>query len=150
MNPTWTDVATALVALVTAPLAVYALFQTHSALKGQTVASDLQTVLSIWEKLDEHWDRFRKSQSEADKNFEFGQLAGYYELAAGLFKDRILSTKAARTLDEHLAEILPMMSEHEGFRVRMNELRTSEKTFENITWYCSRLDKRTSRIAVTK
>jgi hypothetical protein len=142
----WTDVLTAAIALITAPLAVYALFQTRIALKGQTVASDLQTVLSLWAKLDEHWDRFRAAQSEADKNFEFGQLTGYYELACGLFRDEILTTKAARTLDEHLREILPKMLAHRAFKSRFDELRSSPETFANIQWYCARLEAKSPPI----
>lgn len=142
LGESWTDSLPAAIAAITAPLAVLALFQTRTALKGQTVASDLQTVLSLWEKLDEHWDRFRKAQQDADKNFEFGQLSGYYELACGLFKDRILSTKAARTLDEHLSDVLPKMLEHKAFKDRFKTLTSTPKTFENIKWYCARLEKK--------
>jgi hypothetical protein len=143
----WTDVLTALIALVSAPVALVALFQSRGALRAQAVGSDLQTVLALWEKLDEHWVRFLDAQSEEDKNFEFGQLTGYYELACGLFRDEILSTKAARTLEEHLDEILPKMRKHRAFRSRFDELTTSETTFANIIWFCGpRLDAKSPPI----
>lgn len=128
--------ASTIVAVTTAPLAVYALFQTRKALGAQSAASDIQTVLALWDELDQHWVRFRKAQSDDEKEFEFGQLTSYYELACGLFKDDIFSTRAARTLEEHLDEILPRMRAYPDFRERFERLKTSEETFANIDWFC--------------
>ncbi|HUE79762.1 MAG TPA: hypothetical protein VMN38_09035 [Sphingomicrobium sp.] len=133
---------------MSAPLAVLALFQTRKALQAQAVGNDLQTILSLWEKIDAHWNRFRLATTDPDRNFEFGQLAGYYELACGLFKDGILSTKATRTLEEHLDEILPRMLAHRDFKTRFDALKSSETTFENITWFCGpRLEEKRARAA---
>jgi len=137
----WTDALTALIAVVSAPLAVVALFLTRKTLQAQAVGSDLQTVLALWEKIDAHWIRFRAAETEPSKTFEFGQLTGYYELACGLFRDDILSTKATRTLEEHLDEILPMMRKHEGFKTRFEKLISTPRTFENITWFCEQRAK---------
>ena len=133
----WPDALTAVVTLFSAPLGVLALFQTRTALGEQAIASDLQTVLAIWDKIDGHWDRFRKAASDQDKNFEFGQLTANYELACGLFRDGILSTKAARTLEEHLDEILPRMLGHSEFKDRFDTLTSTTTTFENIRWFCT-------------
>ena len=135
----WPDALTAGIAFITAPLAVYALFQTRAALVEQSVASDMQTVLTLWERLDEHWVRFRKAPEE-DIDFEFGQLTGYYELACGLFCDGILATKAARTLQEHLDELLPQLLADQQFKKRFDDLTTSPKTYENIKKYLKRHD----------
>jgi hypothetical protein len=96
----------------------------------------MQTVLTLWERLDHHWCRFLQAESASDKQFEFGQLSGYYELACGLFKDEVLTTRAARTLKEHLAEILPRMQANADFASRFSALRGEPNTFENIEWFC--------------
>lgn len=132
----WSDALTAIIALISAPLGIFALFQTRAALREQAIASDLQTVLVIWDKIDLHWDRFRKAASDKDVSFEFGQLTANYELACTLFRDDILSTKATRTLEEHLDEILPRMLSHSEFKSRFTELTSSTTTFENIRWFC--------------
>ena len=98
----------------------------------------MQTVLSLWERLDHHWCRFLAAKDDPARAFEFGQLSGYYELACGLFKDDVLTTKAARTLREHLEEILPRMQANADFSERFKELRGQPKTFENIEWFCQR------------
>ena len=135
LGASWTDALPALIAIVTAPLAVVALFQTRSSLRAQALGADLQTVLSLLERLDELWVRFRGAKSDADKEFEFGQLTSYYELACGLFGDGMLSTKAARTLKEHLRDVLPVMLAHPSFAKRFEELTSCEDTFENIRWF---------------
>jgi hypothetical protein len=138
----WPEVITAVVAVVSAPLAIFALFQTRSTLKEQTVSNDLQTILAIWERLDAHWVRFRTASTDAQKTFEFGQLTSYYELACGLFRDDMLATDAARTLKEHLRDILPAMLKHPEFAARFKALATKKDTFANIKWfrkmYCGR------------
>lgn len=96
----------------------------------------MQTVLSLWERLDHHWSRFLNASDESSRTFEFGQLTAYYELACGLFRDNVLTTKAARTLREHLNEILPRMRNHPDFSARFEALRSEPSTFENIAWFC--------------
>jgi hypothetical protein len=122
--------------VLSAPAIVVGVWQSKSALESQSVASDMQTVLSLWERLDHHWCRFLASETEAARSFEFGQLAGYYELACGLFRDRVLTTKATRTLREHLEEILPRMKDNKDFAARFESLRSQPSTFANIEWFC--------------
>src|SRR5690242_16546816 len=86
-------------------------------LRVQAIGGDLQTVMALLERLDDHWRRFRETLSGSnDETFEFGQLTTYYEFACGLFKDNILSTKATRTLEEHLFDVLPAILNDPGFR----------------------------------
>ena len=120
---------------VFAPAVLVALYQTAKALKAQAAASDLQTVLNLWERFDALWIRFRAAQSDPQKEFEFGQLTSYYELACGLFRDDILSTDAARTLKEHLRDILPAMFAHPDFAQRFKRLSSRPDTYENIKWF---------------
>jgi hypothetical protein len=96
----------------------------------------MQTVLSLWERLDHHWCRFLAAKDEDARAFEFGQLSGYYELACGLFRDEVLTTKAARTLREHLIEILPRMQANSDFARMFKALRSEPTTFANIEWFC--------------
>jgi hypothetical protein len=134
----WSEAIMALVALISAPLAIVGLFQAGAAVRAQRASNDLQTVLSLWERIDTHWRYYRAAASEIERQFEFGQLTGYYELACGLFRDDVLQTKAARTLEEHLYEILPALQEDEACRELFKALVSSPTTFENITWFCSR------------
>lgn len=126
----------AIVTVLSAPAIAIGVWQSKAAISSQGVASDMQTVLSIWERLDHHWCRFLVAKTEADRTFEFGQLTGYYELACGLFKDRVLTTKASRTLREHLEEILPRMQANDDFASRFDDLRSQPNTFANIEWFC--------------
>jgi len=96
----------------------------------------MQTVLSLWERLDHHWCRFLSAKTDVEKQFEFGQLSGYYELACGLFRDEVLTTKAARTLREHLRDILPKMEAHPDLAPRLKALQDEPHIFENIRWFC--------------
>ena len=66
-------------------------------------------------------------------------------MACGLYKDRVLSTKAARTLEEHLDEILPMMKKYPAFQDRFEKLKTSDTTFANIDWFCG--ERRDAKLA---
>lgn len=130
----------AVIALLTAPAVAFGVLQSKTALQSQNVSGDMQTVLVIWERLDHHWCRFLAAKSEKGRAFEFGQLSGYYELACGLFRDRVLTTQAARTLREHLTEILPRMQANPDFAARFESLRGEPSTFENIEWFCSNSD----------
>jgi hypothetical protein len=105
------------------------------AIGAQNTSNDIASVLVIWERLDQHWVRFRSATDEA-KRFEFGQLISYYEMACSLFRDKVFTTRASRTLHEHLHEILPVMQADATFKALFENLRTDESTFENIVWFC--------------
>jgi hypothetical protein len=124
------------IALLTAPAVAVGVWQSRTALKSQNLSNDLQTVLTIWERLDHHWCRFLTARDDRSQAFEFGQLSGYYELACGLFRNGALTTEASRTLREHLAEILPRMQRNADFAERFESLRSEPSTFANIDWFC--------------
>ena len=132
----WADAVVAIATAFSAPFVAVGIWQARTALRDQNTSSDMQTVLTLWERLDHHWCRFLAAKSDHDRYFEFGQLSGYYELAAGLFKDKVLTTRAARTLQEHLAEILPRMQANADFASRFDALRSEPNTFNNIEWFC--------------
>lgn len=136
----WTDVTQAVASVISAGAAVFvfvSIRQAARSISDQNEASDTATVLSIWEKLDEHWCRFRLA-SEDDKKFEFGQLISYYEMSCGLFRDGVFKAKAAITLYEHLFEILPDMRGNDSFKAMFDDLKSTPETFENIDWICKR------------
>lgn len=133
----WPDAVSAGVTVISAPLALWALFQGKSALRAQNASTDIQTVLTLWERLDTHWQRFRAAEAK-EQQFEFGQLISYYEIACQLFRSGVLKTEAARTLEEHLDEILPRMQKHSQFCKLFEELKSDEETFADIRWFCAR------------
>jgi len=141
--PTWTDqiqawmsVGSLLLALIAAYYVIVQLRYAASALRAQNTSNDIASVLIVWERLDQHWVRFRSARTEETKRFEFGQLISYYEMACSLFRDRVFTTRATRTLHEHLLEILPAMQADQNFKALFENLRTDERTFENIAWFC--------------
>jgi hypothetical protein len=149
--PTWIDQLQALtsfgsflVAIVAAWFVVLQLRHAASALRAQNTSRDMASVLSIWERLDEHWVRFRSADTEEAKRFEFGQLVSYYEMACSMFRDRVFTTRASRTLHEHLHEILPAMQRDPTFMILFEALSTDESTFENIRWFCRQPPPRNS------
>jgi hypothetical protein len=142
--PTWTDqvqawtaVGSLLIALGAAWFVVVTIRQAASALRAQRVSTDIASVLVIWERLDGHWIRFRSTNNDEDRSFEFGQLITYYEMACALFRDRVFTTRAARTLHEHLHEILPAMQQTAAYKELFDKLKSRDQTFENIRWFCN-------------
>lgn len=141
--PTWVDeaqltvaIAALVVSFISAALVIFTIKQAAKALQSQLATSDVQTVLSIWERLDHHWVRFRAAEGDEERRFEFGQLVSYYEMSCSLFRSNTLSTSAAVSLEEHLDEILPAMRKHESFEALFEQLKSREETFENIHWFC--------------
>jgi hypothetical protein len=130
----YASAVSALIALFAAIFIVKSARQATSSLVAQRISSDVETVLSLWERLDHHWCRFRISDGD-NKPFEFGQLIGYYELACSLFRTGTLSTDASRTLYEHLRDILPSMKANEDFSKLFDELRSNSDTYDNIRWF---------------
>lgn len=143
--PTWADQVQAwaaltglLIAVVSAWFVILSLKQASAALVAQRVSSDIASVLVIWERLDNHWVRFRSASAD-ERDFEFGQLISYYEMACSLFRDRVFTTRASRTLHEHLLEILPAMEGTAEYKALFHKLQSREETFENIRWLCNRV-----------
>jgi len=141
--PNWADaiqacmsVASLFVTAGAAYLVVQQLNYAGLALRAQKTSSDIASVLIVWERLDQHWVRFRSAKTDEAKRFEFGQLISYYEMACSLFRDKVFTTRATRTLHEHLHEILPVMRADATFKELFDDLRTDESTFENIVWFC--------------
>jgi hypothetical protein len=135
----WSSLASVVVALGGAVLVVLSIRQASAALRHQTTSSDLQSVLTIWERLDHHWCRFRQAErGSANQGFEFGQLTTYYEMACSLFNDKVLTTKATRTLEEHLSDILPIMYKNEEFIRLFEALQSDPNTFSNIRQFQAR------------
>lgn len=133
----WTSVGSLIVAIIVAWFVVLQLRQAASALQDQNISRDIESVLVIWERLDEHWVRFRSAETDDTKDFEFGQLASYYEMACSLFRDKVFTTRATRTLHEHLHAVLPAMQQDAAFRELFDRLRTDDSIFENIRWFCN-------------
>lgn len=134
----WTALGSLLIASGAAFFLVLQLKQASLILKAQNTSQDMASVLTIWARLDEHWVRYRAVQTEDGRKFEFGQLVSYYELACSLFRDKVFTTRASRTLHEHLHEILPNMRGDINFKKLMDDLRTDDTTFENIAWFCKK------------
>lgn len=142
--PTWTDkleawstLAGALISLVSAILIILSIRQASVALRAQNRSSDTATVISVFERLDLHWIRYKEAKDESAKAFEFGQLTSYYELSCRLFRDRVFQTSAALTLYEHLHDVLTAMQLDADFKRRFDVLRSRPDTFENIRWLCA-------------
>jgi hypothetical protein len=136
----FSSVVAAIIALLSAMLVIKSLQQTTKALRAQRASSDIQTMLAIWERLDQHWTRFRKAK-RADEQFEFGQLTSYYEIACGLFRRRELSTTASESLGEHLRDILPLMQGHPPFSQLFDQLTSKDHTYANIRWFVENGEK---------
>lgn len=133
----WSSLGSLLVAGGAAAFIILQLRQAARALRAQNKSTDIASVLIIWERLDQHWVRFRSADTDEAKRFEFGQLVSYYEMACSLFRDRVFTTRATRTLHEHLHEILPAMQRDAAFKSLFDHLQTDQSTFENIRWFCN-------------
>jgi hypothetical protein len=131
----WSTLAGAVAAFLAAYFVVINIRKATDSIKAQRIASDIQTMLLIWERLDQHWCRYRKVRSADSKRFEFGQLISYYEIACSLFRGKALSTTAAKSLGEHLRDILPQMEDAPEFNKLFDELQSHDHTFENIRWF---------------
>ena len=155
--PTWTDIAQGVSAPISLAVAILSIIyvyrsiqQAAKALESQNRSTDVTSVISIFQILDEHWCRFRSADSDKDQDFEFGQLISYYELSCRLFKDRIFQTSAANTLYEHLHDVLTLMRQNSDFKKRFDNLRSQDDNYENIFWLCEQPRKPTKITKITK
>lgn len=142
--PTWTDKWQAVAAVLSAATALISVFfvvaslrQTSAALLAQNRSTDVASVISLFERLDSHWCRFRTAENAEAANFEFGQLIGYYELSCRLFRDKVFQTKAAFTLYQHLHDVLTVMQQNDQFQTRFSNLKSQPDNYENIMWLCN-------------
>ena len=115
--------------------------QAAKSLMAQRVSNDVQTMLLIWERLDQHWTRYRKSNSEEDKTFEGGQLLSYYEISCNLFRKKVFSTETTQIFGEHLRDTLSQMQDDPEFKKLFDELQSHDGTFESIRWFLKKIAK---------
>lgn len=141
-HPNWAEISSAngqwfgaIISLVSATFVILSLIYAARALKAQKLASDVQSMLAIWTKLDDHWAQFQKLKDDDNRSFEFGQLISYYEIACSFFKNDVFTTYAAVTLGEHLRDVIPMMQKNEYFKKLYDQLKTRDDTYENIVWF---------------
>ena len=141
-EPNWAEVysvygqwAGVVVAVISAIFVVWGLFYAAGTLKAQKLSTDVQNMLTVWAKLDEHWVRFQAVTDEKTRAFEFGQLISYYEIACALFKNNVFTTSAAVTLGEHLRDVIPIMQTNDHFKNLYAALQTRNDTYENIKWF---------------
>lgn len=134
----WTNILSSIAGVCGAFFGIIALFQTAKALRAQNLSSDVQTVLTIWQRIDEHWVRLRSVDDNTDAvRFEFGQLVSLYEVACGLFRQGALVTGASETLGEHLRDVLKMINTNEQYSALAEDLKTHPDNYANITWFMS-------------
>ncbi|MDT8760301.1 hypothetical protein MZO42_16490 [Sphingomonas psychrotolerans] len=140
---TWVDqvqayssIASIIIGLISVIFVIASLRQASTALKAQNRSTDVSSVITLFERLDAHWCRFKEAREESKRDFEFGQLIGYYELSCRLFRDRVFQTNAALTLYEHLHDVLNAMLAHPDFKQRFEAVRSQPDNYENIIWLC--------------
>lgn len=134
--PNWADQLSAWSTFGGVVFVVISLYIAVSTLKSQKESNDIHIVLSIWERLDHHWARFKKTTDCSEQqSFEFGQLISYYEISCSLFRDGILTTKASRTLGEHLRDILPDLQKNDTFARLFTDIQSHDDNYSNIRWF---------------
>jgi hypothetical protein len=147
--PTWADevqayaaAASVVLSTVSVVFVVASLRQASSTLFAQNRSTDVASVITLFDKLDQHWRKFKNAKESSDLDFEFGQLISYYELSSRLFRDKVFQTKAALTLYEHLHDVLTAMRSDDNFKRRFDDLHTHPDNYENIIWLCKQPRRR--------
>jgi hypothetical protein len=139
---TWADKVQACVAILSllasigsAAFVVLSLRQTAHAIRSQNTSSDVNSVLTLWERLDHHWVRFKAASDEKAIKFEFGQLIGYYEMSCAWFNKKAFSTSASEMLFNHLKDVLRVMKENEKFSSLFKSLVSDGETYKEINQF---------------
>ena len=123
------EVATAIVAFAAFAFGFY----TFSRMK---TASDVETVLSIFDRINGYWDTYLSD--DAKRHYCLGQILSYFENACFLANQGVISDKAFSCVSDHIFEVWTKINADEGMRADIESYISAPTTFCEIKSFVSR------------
>ena len=99
-------------------------------LRHRKESFDVKLAYEILAEINRYWDRI--ADKEGDFDFNAGQILAQFEIASGLFNDRVLTGAAGKILEDHIVEVFTSwQSDTEGKQL-LDKCRSSGRTFEEL------------------
>jgi len=125
--PEWLE---ALSTFAGAAVALVAAWVGLKTFRNQRAASDVQLALGIFAEINRYWDRL--SENSGSYQYNMGQILAQFEIAAGLFNNKILEEKAAIILADHIVEIFCQIKDSPDGAALLEQCKSSEATFSEL------------------
>lgn len=129
-EPTLTDWLSVIIASVGIAIAAWAAFVGLRTFQHQQTTNDVSLALTIFEQINRYWDR--ADEEFGNRNYNFGQILAYFEVASGLFNDKVLTEQARKILKDHIVEVFASLQSSEAGRDLLEHCRSSGNTFSEL------------------
>lgn len=126
LSPDWVSALAGLVGAFTAVIATTVGLNTF---RHQQTTNDVVLALAIFEQINRYWDR---ADEHGGSNYIFGQILAYFEVAASLFNDGILTKQASKILRDHIIEVFTSLQTSNAGREVIEHCRSSGTTFDEL------------------
>jgi hypothetical protein len=94
------DIAT----LTAAAIAAWAAFTARQTFQAQRERNDTDSMLAIFSKLDEYWERYRFCEPD-EELFYFGQILSHYEIVCYLLNEEMLSARVRFIIEAQIVDV---------------------------------------------
>lgn len=131
--------------VVTACAALAALGLGYYTFSKQKTSSDIQAVLSIFNRINEYWDKV--ANNCALKDYYLGQILVYFESACFLANNNIISDQAFRCVSDHIYEVWVKLNESEESRERVDSFVSSPTTYCEIKQFVREYEIKSGKVA---
>lgn len=126
----WTAWIEAIAAIATAGAAVYAAVFGIRTFRYQKSVNDVDLSFRIFSEINRYWDRV--IDGSETKDYDYGQILSYFEIAATLLNNGILSKDAEKILTDHIIEVFSDLKSSEAGKALLERCRSSNSTFADL------------------
>lgn len=123
----WLTTIAAVIGAATAVIAAWIGLRTFS---HQRTVNDVNLALNIFAEINRYWDRLNDKDSDYDYNL--GQILAYFEIAANMFRNRILTKAATDILGDHIEEVYVKLQSSDYGKNLIDRCRSAETTFKEL------------------
>jgi hypothetical protein len=125
--PDWISAFSAAIGVLIAGIAAWFGLRTF---QHQKTSNDIALALSIFAEINRYWDRI--SSSDADQDYNYGQILVYFEIACALFNRKMLASDANAILGDHIVEVFSILQSTDSGREIIRKCRSSDTTFAEL------------------
>ena len=133
----WPDVVTAACATIALFFGCYTYYKQKS-------VSDVSSVLEIFNKTNEYWDKLNKLETKSDNDEEFryflGHILSQFEIACHMYTAGAISRLASDIIMPYVKEIWEKLNEIEYYKSIIDSLISSDTTLEHINLAVKKFD----------
>ena len=111
----------------------------------QKTSSDVETMLSIYGKINEYWDRFIDEKQSSTSVYNMGQILSYFENACFLVNKKIVSRDASACIEDHIYEVWTNLNNRVDSKEYFEKFVSADSTFCEIKKFVKNYDVRKIR-----